>query len=255
VIKKKEKVKYLARCYPFSRKRDQYKGSNQSKVTKSRTRTTDSKVKSSQQQHLERQESLGSRQTLGSKRSQGSKRASASNRIMRRNSAPGGTIYDRKSLKKFRFRLGIRRALDLSGNTIEAFTKTKNAPNGLDSDQRDNLKANVVLEQMLKAADVSATMQCWETMLKWTTNLFKEQMACFESGRGVNPILQWRENQIAFFESYTLPLARRLVESKVLESSDGEKIIKAVQNNILRWTIEGKSEVEKMRRDWYTEEK
>ena len=80
-------------------------------------------------------------------------------------------------------------------------------------------------------------------------------MACFESGRGVNPILQWRENQIAFFESYTLPLARRLVESKVLESSDGEKIIKAVQNNILRWTIEGKSEVEKMRRDWYTEEK
>ena len=164
VIKKKEKVKYLARCYPFSRKRDQYKGSNQSKVTKSRTRTTDSKVKSSQQQHLERQESLGSRQTLGSKRSQGSKRASASNRIMRRNSAPGGTIYDRKSLKKFRFRLGIRRALDLSGNTIEAFTKTKNAPNGLDSDQRDNLKANVVLEQMLKAADVSATMQVRMTL-------------------------------------------------------------------------------------------
>jgi hypothetical protein len=87
-------------------------------------------------------------------------------------------------------------------------------------------------------------------MLKWTTKLFKEQMACFESGRGVNPLLEWRENQIAFFESYTLPLARRLMESRVLELSDAEKLVKAVQKNIMRWTIEGKSEVEKMRRDW-----
>lgn len=75
-------------------------------------------------------------------------------------------------------------------------------------------------------------------------------MACFESGRGVNPLLEWRENQIAFFESYTLPLARRLMESRVLELSDAEKLVKAVQKNIMRWTIEGKSEVEKMRRDW-----
>ena len=87
-------------------------------------------------------------------------------------------------------------------------------------------------------------------MLKWSKNLFKEQMACFEANRGVNPILQWRENQIAFFESYTLPLAKRLMECGVLEPCDGEMLVKSVQQNIMRWTIEGASEVRKMVLEW-----
>ena len=75
-------------------------------------------------------------------------------------------------------------------------------------------------------------------------------MACFEANRGVNPILQWRENQIAFFESYTLPLAKRLMECGVLEPCDGEMLVKSVQQNIMRWTIEGASEVRKMVLEW-----
>ena len=156
--RKKEKIKSLTRRSPRFRERDRTIECRQSKVVSSSNSSADTKNNSSEKQSFERQESQGSRQTQGSKRSQGSKRVSVP-KMTRRNSAPGGTLYDRSSRKKFRFRLGIRRALDLSGNTIEAFSKRKNTLKGQDSDQADNLKATVILEQMLKAADVAANMQ------------------------------------------------------------------------------------------------
>jgi hypothetical protein len=40
----------------------------------------------------------------------------------------------------------------------------------------------VALEQMMKAADVSANMQQLETMLLWSSRLFEEQKNCFING-------------------------------------------------------------------------
>ena len=62
--------------------------------------------------------------------------------------------------RKFHFRLGIRRALDLTGTTIEAYDK-KGEKHGRfsDPDRPNCLKAIVVLEQMLRAADIAANMQ------------------------------------------------------------------------------------------------
>lgn len=76
----------------------------------------------------------------------------------RRFTEPNSVLQSRT--KKFHFRLGIRRALDLTGSTIEAYEhQQKDNEKIPDPDCPNDLKAIVVLEQMLKAADVAANMQ------------------------------------------------------------------------------------------------
>jgi hypothetical protein len=91
----------------------------------------------------------------------------------RRFSEPHSILNGRR--KKFHFRLSIRRALDLTGTVIEAYDKNqKDRLNIPDPDKPNSLKAIVVLEHMLRASDVAALMQNWETMLIWSGNLFEE---------------------------------------------------------------------------------
>ena len=143
VRKKKGKIKSLVSRSAFGKFRARKKASSASQEESSSTCTLDTKGKRSQESELTNESS----------------RSIPLDRMMRRNSAPGGIFYDRLSRKKFRFRLGIRRALDLTGNTIEAFGRSKYEPQGRNCDEPDCLKASVVLQQMLKAADVAANMQ------------------------------------------------------------------------------------------------
>ena len=55
----------------------------------------------------------------------------------------------------------------------------------------------------------------------------------------------WYKNQIAFFERYVLPLAHSLAEIEVLEKEDARKLVSNVEQNILRWMVEGKNVVQK----------
>jgi hypothetical protein len=153
--------------------------------------------------------------------------------------------------KKFHVRLGIRRALDLNGAMIEAYDKVeKKNQRVCDPDRPNSMKAIVVLEQMLKAADIAANMQKWETMLKWSDNLFHELKSCFMKGRGDDPTFGWHENQIAFFESYALPLANCVADTRVLEEKDARELIRNVKDNNVRWMIEGRNVVQKLAKDW-----
>ena len=60
-------------------------------------------------------------------------------------------------------------------------------------------------------------------------------------GRGDDPAFAWQENQISFFESYALPLATSLVETKVMEEDDARQLVRNVQENNVRWMIEGRN--------------
>ena len=85
-------------------------------------------------------------------------------------------------------RLGVRRALDLAGSTIVAYNnnrsslRSSNATDDQDIDfdedddwdEIDEFKATVVLEQMIRAADVAALLQDWNNVMKWSTRLYKE---------------------------------------------------------------------------------
>lgn len=165
----------------------------------------------------------------------------------RRFTEPPNPFVDRK---KFHLRLGICRALDLPGNQINDYkiksaTRVENDP-----DHPNEFKMIVVLEQMMKAADVAANMQSWDTMICWSKRLFKELKASYEDGRGNDPVADWHENQIAFFESYTMPLACRLVETGIFEFHEVQELVNGVRQNNIRWMIEGRLVLERMIREW-----
>ena len=120
-------------------------------------------------------------------------------------------------LKNFRHvnnrRLGVRRALDLAGSTIEAVSSLRIRQDlNVDDleDDADEFKATACLEQMLRGADVSALMQNFENVRKWSTKLYKELNNGFCSNRGEDPKIGWFDNQIKFFDFYILPLAKNL---------------------------------------------
>ena len=163
-------------------------------------------------------------------------------------------------------RLGVRRALDLSGSTIlpygnkgglrssansNASGQTSGGDTDVDlSDEPDELRATVVLEQMMRAADVGALLQDWDNMMKWSTRLYSELMNGFLAERGEDPRTGWHENQIKFFDFYILPLAKNLGVMRVFDENDGDVFVYCVKANLARWIEEGSRETElMMRRD------
>ncbi len=76
---------------------------------------------------------------------------------------------------------------------------------------------------------------------------------CYKDGRGVNPVIGWHENQIAFFESYTMPLACRLVDTGVFEAEAVRDFVNGVRQNNIRWMIEGQRVIRNMIQEWDTE--
>jgi hypothetical protein len=73
---------------------------------------------------------------------------------------------------------------------------------------------------------------------------------CFVDGRGGDPITEWHGNQIAFFESYTMPLACRLVETGIFEYPIAQDLVNGVRQNNIRWMIEGSQVIKKMVKEW-----
>jgi len=98
----------------------------------------------------------------------------------------------------------------------------------------------------MKAADISANLQCWDNMIVSSNRLVKELRISFRAGRGDNPAPGWFDNQRAFIESYTLPLARRLIESGVFQEDACQMFVNSVERNRARWLEEGSSVCAKM---------
>ena len=169
----------------------------------------------------------------------------------RRFSMPTGAF----DIKKAHVRLGIRRSLDLTGEMIETYIakadSIQSASEGSiddmtsDSDYPDELKASVVLEQILKAADVSPNMQGWDQLEKWSGRLFFELLSSYSDGRGEDPRQGWFQNQITFMESYMLPLARRLQMMQIFGDEVGSMFGMRVEENRDRWLEEGATVTQK----------
>lgn len=153
-------------------------------------------------------------------------------------------------------RLGVRCALDLAGKAIIAYNDRPGSltPEGSDIDfdldddwdEIDELKATVVLEQMIRAADVAALFQDWNTFLKWSTRLFKELKNGFLSNRGEDPAIGWYDNQMKFFDFYIKPLAKNLEVMSVFNDEVGHSFVHNVKSNLARWIEEGERATEIM---------
>lgn len=183
--------------------------------------------------------------------------------LNRRFSAPDIT-------KNYSVRLSIRRTVDLTGEAIENYSvssktiqsakpkKDGNSTKGgtddeeimFDPDDEDELKATVVMEHLLRAADIGPNMQGWEQMEKWSGRLFYELKATHDKGRGDDPETNWFPGQLMFLESYILPLARRLDDMGVFGDTIGGMFARIVQQNKARWHTEGLDVTAQVVQDW-----
>ena len=115
-----------------------------------------------------------------------------------------------------------------------------------DPDDVDELKATVVLEQMMRAADVAALLQDWGNIMKWSTRLYKELKNGYLHERGEDPSVGWFDNQIKFFDFYILPLAKNLGLTGVFEEEVADVFVGCVKSSLERWIEEGERETELM---------
>eukprot|EP00594_Rhizosolenia_setigera_P009804 CAMPEP_0178955202 /NCGR_PEP_ID=MMETSP0789-20121207/9460_1 /TAXON_ID=3005 /ORGANISM="Rhizosolenia setigera, Strain CCMP 1694" /LENGTH=682 /DNA_ID=CAMNT_0020636779 /DNA_START=46 /DNA_END=2094 /DNA_ORIENTATION=+ len=189
--------------------------------------------------------------------------------LCRRLSAP---VMSNTRPKPNEYRLGIKRAVDLTGAAVIAYaTSPADYVNGmsirrltigdenddisdsvdLNNDEPDDFRASVVLEHMLRAADISANMQSWKRMQFWSSRLFFEQKAAFECDRmdAVDPAICWYGNQLTFFDSYVIPLARRLNDTGSF-GNNGQQFAAFAEENRRTWVTEGKDFTDWMIRRW-----
>ena len=110
-----------------------------------------------------------------------------------------------------------------------------------DWDEIDEFKATVVLEQMIRAADVAALLQDWNNVMKWSTRLYKELKNGFLSNRGEDPAVGWYDNQIKFFDFYIKPLAKNLGVMGVFDDRVGHSFVQLVKSNLARWIEDGEA--------------
>jgi class 3 adenylate cyclase len=110
----------------------------------------------------------------------------------------------------------------------------------------NQLKATIVLDHMMQAADVSHTMQHWHIYRKWNERLFHESWKAYAAGRAeTNPVDTWYKSEMGFFDFYVIPLAEKLNECGVYGASSDEYLEYALENR-REWEVRGQEVVDMM---------
>eukprot|EP00934_Nitzschia_sp_Nitz4_P008326 Nitzschia sp. Nitz4//scaffold37_size175936//127359//131135//NITZ4_002059-RA/size175936-augustus-gene-0.20-mRNA-1//-1//CDS//3329549827//8316//frame0 len=108
------------------------------------------------------------------------------------------------------------------------------------SDELNNLRATLVLENVLQVSDVSYAMQHWHIFQKWNSKLFDEHIHAFKQGLATtDPGITWYAKRLFQFESHIVPLAERLVGSSAFGATAKEYLGYAKQNKA-EWELQGK---------------
>jgi Adenylate and Guanylate cyclase catalytic domain len=116
-----------------------------------------------------------------------------------------------------------------------------------------NRKATIVIEHLIQASDVAHTMQHWHIYTKWNEFLFqKMSLASYVVGRATkDPADFWFKGELAaFFDSYIIPLARKLSECGVFGVSSDEYLNYALHNREECWERKGEEILEKFQPDF-----
>jgi len=142
----------------------------------------------------------------------------------------------------------------LFGETRRGSISTCKASN---TDQNKSLRlctrdaSRVLADHIMQAADVSHTMQSFDTFMKWNQRLFREILSAYKSEEqcnempGSHPVEIWYEDQIGFFKYYVIPLADRLDQSGAFHE-EGAKFVNLASKNLRRWEKEGEALTKKM---------
>jgi hypothetical protein len=116
----------------------------------------------------------------------------------------------------------------------------------LDDTECRNLKATIVIEHIIQAADVCHTMQHWQVYTRWNERLFAEMYRAFQDGRSQNdPSEGWYKGELWFFDNYVIPLAMKLEECGVFGVTSDECLNYALENR-KEWEVKGNQIVKEM---------
>lgn len=119
-------------------------------------------------------------------------------------------------------------------------------PSAGNSDLVSHERATLIMECMAQAANVSHSLQHWHIYKKWSTRLFEEQYNAFLMYRSEsNPADTWFEDQLVFFDTTVIPLAKRMAHCGVFDSSASEYLTYAERNRDELFAV-GKQLVEEM---------
>jgi len=148
-------------------------------------------------------------------------------------------------------RLGFRRSMDLSGEFIEAYNEEKRVSASCDSsftsamhsisgpEVIDDLRESVIMETILKSADIAHNLQGFDQMVKWSNCLYFELRKAYIHNKGEDPMNGWYDNQTGFLDFYVLPLARKLDDAGAFGDTRGSIFVSIVEKNRRRWLKEG----------------
>eukprot|EP00980_Cylindrotheca_fusiformis_P002437 scaffold580_cov72-Cylindrotheca_fusiformis.AAC.6 len=113
-----------------------------------------------------------------------------------------------------------------------------------DGTESEDRKATIVIEHLIQASDVSHTMQHWYIYKKWNERFFMECYSAYVNGRAdSDPSKNWYSGEIAFFDFYVIPLARKLKSCGVFGVSSHEYLNYATPNRD-EWVREGEALVQ-----------
>mmetsp|Transcript_8331 Transcript_8331/g.17338 ORF Transcript_8331/g.17338 Transcript_8331/m.17338 type:complete len:523 (+) Transcript_8331:164-1732(+) len=147
--------------------------------------------------------------------------------------------------------LGFRRSMDLTGELIETYgggKRVSTSCNGSGSENKislpppekiDDLRETVIMETIIKSADVAHNLQGFDQMAKWSDCLYLELRKAYVDEKGDDPSNGWFNNQNGFLDFYLLPLARKLDDTGAFGDIRGGIFASIVEENRMRWTTEG----------------
>jgi hypothetical protein len=166
-----------------------------------------------------------------------------------------GTIAGKRSS-----RLSICRSIDLSGESIEVYSRRGRSrrcsmggqseasefegEEDLEGDEPDGLRQSVVLDLLLRVADVGHSLQCWDNLVEWSGALFHELVAANKDGRGHDPRPGWYDNQVRIMESYLMPLTAQLYDIGIFGPTIGSSFGNTVEDNHDQWHYDGLEQTE-----------
>mmetsp|Transcript_16110 Transcript_16110/g.37349 ORF Transcript_16110/g.37349 Transcript_16110/m.37349 type:complete len:1772 (+) Transcript_16110:29-5344(+) len=107
-------------------------------------------------------------------------------------------------------------------------------------------KATVVIEHLIQLSDVSHTMQHWHMYRRWNERLFEESYKAYMEGRAEkNPIDNWYQGELGFYDFYIIPLAKKIKQCAVFGVSSDEYLSYAKANR-QEWQERGKEVLDDM---------
>jgi hypothetical protein len=124
----------------------------------------------------------------------------------------------------------------------KAFRKSATMDATASEEMRD-LKATLVIEHLVQAAEAAHTMQSFRTYLKWSEKLFGEMYQAHHAGRAdKDPAESWYAGELAFFDKFVIPLATRLRDCGIFGGArTGEEYLRMAIENRRLWASNGQN--------------